>query len=63
MDFSKEQCPMLIGIRRQSKYEFIPLLKDDVLIHTSKKFNVESILNELILFKEEFDEIEQALVS
>ena len=54
---------MLIGIIRKSRYEYIPLLKGDALAHSPEKFSSESILKELSLFKEEFDDIERALVS
>jgi len=72
-EISIEQCPMLIGIMRQSatdktcsstsKYVFLPLLKGDTLIRTKEKFSTKSVLNELSMFKEECDENEQALVS
>ncbi len=50
-----EQCPMLIGITKKSEYEFVPLLKNDTLIRTQKKFDRQLVLNELSLFKEEFE--------
>ncbi len=69
-----EQCPMLIGIMRRSagardwsltsyEYEVEILLNGDTLTRTQEKLTCESLLRELINFKEEFDENEQALVS
>jgi hypothetical protein len=55
LDFSMEQCPMLIGITKKSEYEFVSLLTKDTLIRTQEKFDRQSVLNELSLFREEFD--------
>jgi len=64
---------MLIGITRQSlrtndtflasQYKFELLLKGNTLMRTLRKLNLETFYDELIKFKEEFDENEQNLVS
>ncbi|CAF1450233.1 unnamed protein product [Rotaria sordida] len=71
IDFSLEQCPMLIGIMRESlykkdssstsEYEFTVLFKNETLTSTEETFSLKSILNELSIFKEECDDNEQAL--
>ncbi len=71
--FSTVQCPMLIGIMRRSagekgwaftsEYAFKILLKNDTLTRTQEKTTRETLLRELINFKEKCDENEQALVS
>ena len=68
-----EQCPMLIGIMRRSarakdwsltsEYKVKLLLNGDTLTCTQDNSTRETLLWELINFKEEFDENEQALVS
>jgi hypothetical protein len=69
-----EQCPMLIGIMGRSaeakdwsltsgEYEVKILLNSDTLTRTHEKLTCDSLLRELINWKEEFDENEQALVS
>jgi hypothetical protein len=67
---SIEQCPMLIGITRRSarekdwlsEYQFKVLLKGDTTCIQGKSSR-ETVLNELVNFKEEFDDNEQILVS
>jgi len=64
---------MLIGIMQrsprendpfpESKYEYKELLKGNSLIHTPRKLNLETLFDQLVVFKEEFDENEQYLVS
>jgi hypothetical protein len=71
--FSTEECPMLIGIMQlfqeendkflTTEYQFKSLLKGDTLTRTQNKVTREMLLNELVIFKEECDENEQALVS
>lgn len=71
--FSLQQCPLLIGIMRSSdpekcwssisEYEFTLLLKNDTIIRTNAKSTRETLLCELIIFKEKCDENEQILVS
>ncbi|CAF3792056.1 unnamed protein product [Rotaria sordida] len=68
-----EQCPMLIGIMRRSartkdwsltgEYEVKLLLNGDTLTRTQERSTYETLLRELIIFKEEFDDNEQALIS
>jgi len=68
-----DQCPMLIGIMQrsprendpflESKYEYKELLKGNSLIHTRRELNLETLFDQLVTFKEEFDENEQYLVS
>jgi hypothetical protein len=64
---------MLIGIMRRSpgekgwafssEYAFKILLKSDTLTRTQEKSTRETLLRELIIFKEKCDENEQNLVS
>jgi hypothetical protein len=71
-EISIDQCPMLIGIMRtldlekyeslKSRYQFRLLLENNKLIRTQEKVNLERLLNELIIFKEQSDENEQNLV-
>ena len=71
--FQNEQCPMLIGIMRRSadeaswgvssEYEFQTLLECDTLIRTQEKSTRETLLRELIVFKEKHDENEEDLVN
>ncbi len=73
LDFSVQQCPMLIGIMRRSvakkdsssisEYEFVQLLKGADLMRTKEKFSPTSVLKELSIFREECNDNEQALVS
>ncbi|CAF1494244.1 unnamed protein product [Adineta steineri] len=68
-DFSVEKCPMLIGITRRSteikswlptsEYQFTSLLKGNTLTRTQQKWDIETLLSELITFKDECDNIEQ----
>jgi len=72
-DFSVEECPMLIGIMHRSTvdndwlssidYKCTLLQQGDTLSCIELKTNCERLLNELIVFKEQFDENEQNLVS
>jgi len=72
-EFSIAGCPALIGITRLSyeekngpvsfDYQFISLLKGDTLTRTQNNVTREMLLNELVNFKEEYDENQQALVS
>jgi hypothetical protein len=72
-DISVEKCPMIVGLTRQSSgekcwssssdYQFTSLLKGDTLTRTQEKSICETLLSELISFKEECDTIEQNLVS
>ena len=55
LDFSEEDCPMLIGIHKTEDYQIIPLMKTDTLIRRKKKFDLGLVLRELTLFREEFD--------
>jgi hypothetical protein len=67
-----EQCPMLIGIiRRPSRendafseplYESEILLIGDELMRTPEPLNLERLLDQLIVFKEEFDKNEENFV-
>ncbi|CAF1465902.1 unnamed protein product [Rotaria sordida] len=71
IDFSMEHCPMFIGVTRKfaeendsfspSYYEFHFLLINDILIRTYQKLNVQTLMDELISFKEEFDNNEEIL--
>ena len=54
LDFTMEQCPMLIGIINRSRYKFTPLLQGDTLIHT-EKFSPQVVLNELSIFRDKFE--------
>jgi hypothetical protein len=73
IDFSTEQCPMLIGIQRlcqeekdelfSTKYQFQSLLKGDTLTRTQEKSTRAVLLDELTIFKKECDDNELALVS
>jgi hypothetical protein len=66
---------MLIGIMRRSvgeralsftgeyEYEFKTLLRCDTLIRTEERSTLETILRELIIFKEKCDDHEPASVS
>ncbi len=68
-----EECPMLIGILRrpsqeddpfvEPSYEFEILLMGDRLVRSSEQLNLESLFDQLIVFKEEFDENEENYVS
>jgi len=75
-EFSIHECPVLIGITRLcyeekdgsvlSDYQFKSLLKGDTLTRTQNKVifvKWEILLNELVNFREECLENEQALVS
>jgi hypothetical protein len=72
-NFSIEQCPMLIGITRStdaekcwssiSEYEFTTLLKSDTITSTNEKVTRETLVRELIIFKEKCDKNEKVLVS
>ncbi len=72
-EFLIDECPVLIGITRLfyeekdgsvlSDYQFKSLLKGDTLTRTQNNVTREILLNELVNFKEECDENEQALVS
>jgi len=71
IDFSMDQCPMLIGIVRQIsmennsfiKYQSELLLINDVLVRTNEEFDPEILLYQFIVFKEEFDKNEKYLVN
>jgi hypothetical protein len=73
INFSMEECPMLIGILRrpsqeddpfvEPSYEFEILLMGDRLVRSSEQLNLESLFDQLIVFKEEFDENEENYVS
>jgi len=73
IDFSTEQCPMLIGIQRlcqkekdglfSTKYQFQSLLKGDTLTRTQEKSTRAVLLGELRIFKKECNDNELALVS
>jgi hypothetical protein len=71
IDFSMDQCPMLIGIVRQIsmennsliKYQSEILLMNDVLVLTNEEFDPEILLYQLIIFKQEFDKNERYLVN
>jgi hypothetical protein len=71
IDFSMDQCPMLIGIVRQFsmennsfiKYQSEVLLMNDVLLRTNEEFDPEILLYQLIAFKEEFDGNEKYFVN
>lgn len=68
-----KECPMLIGIMRRSagekgwscisEYDFQILMKNDMITRTQEKVTSEQLQHELKLFKEKFDENEEALVS
>ncbi len=72
-EFLIDECPVLIGITRLcyeekdgsllSDYQFKSLLKGDTLARTQNNVTREMLLNELVNFKEECDENQQALVS
>jgi hypothetical protein len=57
---------MLIGVMRRSsrefQYELKVLLQGDTLMDTQQKLNLETLVNQLIGFKESFDVNEQSLV-
>lgn len=64
--FSMEECPMLIGIRRQFsslEYEVRILLIHDVLQPDGEELDLDNLLFKLITFKEEFDTNKKLLVS
>ncbi|CAF4653658.1 unnamed protein product [Rotaria sp. Silwood1] len=71
VDLTMEECPMLIGIMRKSsgekdsfsasQYEFKILLKGNILMHTHRILNLETLSDTLFTFKEEFDKNEQQL--
>jgi hypothetical protein len=71
VDFSMDQCPMLIGVRRKIsmtgnsllKYESEVLLMDDTLVRTNEEFDPEILLYQLIVFKEEFVKNEKYFVN
>ena len=71
IDFSMDQCPMLIGIMRQislgqkSFFTYQPevLLTGDTAVRTNEEFDPEILLSQLITFKQEFDKNERYLVS
>ncbi len=71
IDFSMDQCPMLIGIMRQIsmennsflKYQSEVLLSDDVLLRTNEQLDPEKLVDQLIVFKEEFNKNEKYLVN
>ncbi len=62
---------MLIGIMRQIsmennsflKYQPEVLLSGDVLLRTNEEFDLEILLYQLIIFKQEFDKNEKYLVN
>ncbi len=64
---------MLIGVMRRIpmendsssslEYEANEILIDDVLVSTDEQLNLETLLCQLIVFKEEFDKNEEYLVS
>jgi len=70
---SIDEYPLLIGITRlfqenkdgvlTSEYEFKLLLKDHKLTRNQENVTSEMLLNELVIFKEEFNENEQVLAS
>jgi len=72
INFSMDQCPMLIGILRlpsnengsflKPLYEPNILLLGDVLVRTNERLDLESLLYQLIVFKEQFNKNEQYLV-
>jgi len=72
-DVSTDEYPLLIGITRlfqedndgvlTSEYQFKLLLKDHKLTRNQENVTNKILLNELVIFKEEFNENEQALVS
>jgi len=72
-DVSTDEYPLLIGITRlfqedndgvlTSEYQFKLLLKDHKLTRNQENVTSEILLNELVIFKEECYENEQALVS
>jgi hypothetical protein len=72
-EFAAEKCPMLLGITRRSpgrkrwmpavEYQFMSLLKGDTLIRTQEKATLDTLLPELMSFKEQCDAIELALAS
>ncbi|CAF4921454.1 unnamed protein product [Rotaria sp. Silwood1] len=69
--FSYQRCPMLIGIMRRpagkkgwlisSEYKVESILEWNMLTRTQEKLNRETLKNELIIFKKEFDDNEQNL--
>ncbi len=71
IDFSMDQCPMLIGIGRQislgqkSFFTYQPevLLTGDTAVRTNEEFDPEILLSQLITFKQEFDKNEKYFVS
>ncbi len=73
VNFSMEQCPMLIGIMRRSTegkgwlspfdYQCTILQQGNTLARTQVESSGERLLNELIIFKEQCDENEKVLVS
>jgi hypothetical protein len=71
IDFSMDQCPMLIGIGRQIslgqksffKYQSEVLLVNDVLVRTNEKFDPDIFWGQLITFNKEFEKNERYLVS
>ncbi|CAF3499226.1 unnamed protein product [Rotaria sp. Silwood1] len=70
-NFSIEQCPLLIGVMRlfehkidgivTSEYQFKSLIIGNSLTRTQMTVNRENLLNELDIFKEEYDKNEQDL--
>ncbi len=73
IDFSIDQCPMLIGVMRGilitydsfSPSQYIPeiLLLENVLVCNDEELNLEALFYQLIVFKQEFDKNEKYLVS
>ncbi|CAF3864351.1 unnamed protein product [Rotaria sp. Silwood1] len=69
--FSYQRCPMLIGIMPRpagkkgwlisSEYKLESILEWNMLTRTQEKLNRETLKNELIIFKKEFDDNEQNL--
>lgn len=55
LDFSEEDCPMLIGINKTTEYQVIPLMKSDTLLRAKKKFDLGAVWKELIMFRDEFE--------
>lgn len=71
IDYSINQCPILIGVMRTFTmnndslytYETELLLVEDVLVRTNEEYELELLLYQLILFREEFIKNERYLVS
>ena len=71
IDFSINQYPILIGVMKTFRmdsvslytYETELLLVEDVLMQTNEEYELELLLYQLIIFREEFIKNEQYLVS